>query len=208
MIAPEWVDVPGLEGEYQASRAGFIRSVPREVIRSNGRPHTVRGRIIKVSLNTRGYAVIGVRGASILVHRLVALTFFGPPPRGHTDVNHKDGVRSNNEVVNLEWSTRSHNVLHGIEFLGSQSGAPGKKQPTSCCESLRRRSAKRYSVTSPGGELHSGNDLKAFCAERQLPYNTLLSLYHGVIQTTRLTSWRLIALSGLRVGQAEAEANQ
>jgi hypothetical protein len=48
-----------------------------------------------------------------LVHRLVAYTFFGPPPTAeHTQVNHKDRNRSNNAMGNLEYVTPSENRLH------------------------------------------------------------------------------------------------
>ncbi len=46
-----------------------------------------------------------------LVHRLVAETFI-PNPNKFKDVNHKDGNKLNNNVNNLEWCTRSYNLIH------------------------------------------------------------------------------------------------
>ena len=47
------------------------------------------------------------------VHRLVTLTYIGPPEDETYIVNHKDGNPSNNNVSNLEWASRSYNTKHG-----------------------------------------------------------------------------------------------
>ena len=75
------------------------------------------GEYLKPSYDKQGYARVSLynngKSTTIKIHRLVAEAYI-PNPENKTDVNHKDGNKSNNDVSNLEWATRSENIKHAF----------------------------------------------------------------------------------------------
>ena len=55
------------------------------------------------------------------IHRLVAQEFI-PNLDNKSDVNHISGIKTDNKVNNLEWATRSENMLHNFKVLGYKGG--------------------------------------------------------------------------------------
>lgn len=100
-----WLPVTGYEGLYEVSDIGNVRSLPRYGTRTteptNISPHLWSG-YLHVTLWKDGKA------RDHTVHRLVALAFI-PNPENLPFINHKDEVRTNNIVGNLEWCTPKYN---------------------------------------------------------------------------------------------------
>jgi hypothetical protein len=105
-MQPFWKDIEGYEGLYQVSQAGFIKSVPRNMVLTRKR----RGNYLSIALHKDGVK------RNHLIHRLVATAFLDNP-KGYPEVNHKDEDKYNNELSNLEWCSKSYNQRYskGIE---------------------------------------------------------------------------------------------
>ena len=93
------------------------RRVDGRMVSSQGRIKSKAGRISLGSSREDGYFSTIIRPASKsqyeYMHRLVAASFLGLPPTSeHSQVNHKDGNKSNNTVENLEYVTPAENNVH------------------------------------------------------------------------------------------------
>lgn len=112
----EWKDVPGYPN-IQASNMGRIRKTDR-LIESNNQfkkdryTFLIKGHISKGSVNSYGYPTVSIyKNKQARVHRLVAAAWL-PNPNNYPQVNHKNGIKTDNSVENLEWCDNSHNQRH------------------------------------------------------------------------------------------------
>ncbi|MEQ1663212.1 MAG: NUMOD4 domain-containing protein [Thiobacillus sp.] len=113
-----WADIPGFEGDYQASTLGNVRSIKRGLCR-----------MLNQVVSTGGYKVVCLslhgKAKSRRVHQLVAMTFIRLPERGEY-VCHNDGDRANNRPENLRIDTPLANSndmdKHGTRARGERHG--------------------------------------------------------------------------------------
>lgn len=95
-----------------------IDEAPRYLVSSAGRvQNRMTGLILKPALAGKGYAYVRImidgKPQNRYVHRLMADAFYSGDYK-HLQVNHDDGVKVNNQIWNLEWSTPLSNTRHAI----------------------------------------------------------------------------------------------
>lgn len=144
--AERWRSAPGYSN-YDVSDHGRIR-------RATAYRQHPAGKLLKAKPDTGGYLQVALsrdgRYGYFNVHRLVALTFLGPPPTPRHQVAHADGVRTHNWVGNLRWATPKENCADRV-LHGTSPDNRGERHPSACLsETLvtelrdQRRAGRRY----------------------------------------------------------------
>lgn len=104
MNKTEWRAIEGFE-KYQASSSGNIRNAKTKHVLV---PTLLRCGYLYVKLFKEG------KHHSKSIHRLIAKTFLGDPGPKY-QVNHINGIKTDNRVCNLEWVLPKDNIRHAME---------------------------------------------------------------------------------------------
>ncbi len=114
----------------------------------------VKNRLIKPNKNHKGYLTVGLWNDDLQkyipypIHRLVARVFIKVPKKysvfdiSELQVNHKDGVKENNDWVNLEWCINLENMKHA-----RQAGLFSNETPV-LARDVRDGTIKRFASIS------------------------------------------------------------
>jgi len=113
----EWKYIDGTDKAYMISNMGKVKSMPRYVQRTDGKPYFTKERILRYAIDGNGYARLAFRHLgkfkTFKLHRLVA-EYFCEKHDGKNEVNHINGNKIDNRAINLEWCNRSENMKHAF----------------------------------------------------------------------------------------------
>jgi hypothetical protein len=123
----EWINV-SYSNRHQISSYGRVRSIDfiENINDRWGKPtkRKVKGKILKIFGCGKYLGIrLSFKGQNYYIHRLVAEHFIDGDKS--LDVNHIDGVKTNNTVENLEFVTPAQNMLHSTHVLGNRKGQFG-----------------------------------------------------------------------------------
>ena len=130
-----WKEITGYEGAYSVSNDGLIRND--------------RTMVILHPAITYGYCHVSLyradgSHANRRVHRAVADAFLGLRPVG-TQINHRNGIKTDNDIGNLEYVTPKENIHHSMRVNGTHCRAQNGRTKLSlfAISEIRRRYKRR-----------------------------------------------------------------
>jgi hypothetical protein len=172
----EWKPVVGYEGWYEVSDTGIVRSLPRETNHERFGTMHPKGKVLTQHPDKRGYLTVtlcrnGSRKTS-LVHRLVAEAFI-PNPDNLDTVNHKNEVREDNCVDNLEWLSRYDNMMYGT-----------------CIERRTEKRKKEVIAVFPDGREMKFDSLKEAGNYFNGSYTSISAVLHGRLAAAFGCQWK------------------
>lgn len=156
-----WKSIKNFEGLYEVSSEGSVKSLGnfpnlRNKVKGNLKPGNNRGYLGVVLTDHNG------KRHSKIVHRLVAEAFLDNPNQ-YRCVNHKNEIKHDNRVENLEWCSDQYNKEYS--------------------------NTKVFKFKSPSGEIIETKNMSRFCRENDLLQGNLSKVVAG--QRTHHRGWSL-----------------
>lgn len=167
-----WKPVVGYEGFYEVSNLGNIKSLDRTVKQRN-RWGKIMDRFFPGKMLSKNrcesarYQMVALSDGNmtrktILVHRIVAKAFI-PNTANKPQVNHINGEKKDNRVVNLEWCDGEYNIAHAVENGLMKSG--------------KHNSSSRLVINLETGIFY--DTCKDACKAHNIKYSTLAGKLNG-----------------------------
>ena len=138
---------------YLVSSEGRILSIKKN--------YKIKERLLKPWKTKKGYLAVQLNSKTYVVHRLVASAFL-PNPDKHTQINHKNEIKTDNQVDNLEWCDGFYNQEYSH--------------------------AKSFQFINPDGVVVNVFNLNKFCRDNNLEVSNMHNLFTGRIKSNK--GWR------------------
>jgi len=177
-INTDWKDIGDYDGLYVVNKTGDVKSLSK--LQYNGVSHYYsKERILKHIKTKKGYHTVFLfkegNSKQFYVHRLLAMAFIVNKENKKT-VNHINGVKSDNNIENLEWNTYSENNHHAYK-----NGLKKSNKGSSC------KNSKLNEKTVIEIRALFNNNKSLNKAKLSRKYNVVQSVIHNVINKK---SWK------------------
>ena len=153
-------DIPGYEGRYVVTDEGTILNS--------------KGKEIYWRFDKDGYKLVLLSNSGIkksyYIHRLVCMAFLDNPDN-KPQVNHKNGIRSDNRLENLEWCTISENVSDGFKR--------GRKPTIIQGEQAINHKLKGRDIPAIRQMISDGHKIQEISNQFNVSYSTIYSIKSG-----------------------------
>lgn len=135
-IWQKWKFIDGFGSYFKISNLGNIKKIEKYVLFGSKYLWVLEHFLAKTK-DKDGYEKVKIfyegKRKNIFIHRLVAIAFLDNP-ENKPQITHKDGIKNNNKLKNLEWVINKENVVHSFNVLnrvGSHTGLLGVKNKAS-----------------------------------------------------------------------------
>lgn len=184
----KWRDIKGYEGLYQISNLGNIKSLTRieytyNYLKKEKIKRVRKEKLISSNNNVKRYKIVSLtkngKTKTFTIHRLVAQTFI-PNPENKPQVNHINGIKTDNRVENLEWCSASENIIHAYKnnlLTSSQKQKEAAKKTIKKAAKAKRR--KVYQLTMEGKKIKLWNSMYELYKKYNYSWGTIRKVCIG-----------------------------
>ncbi len=151
-----WKDVKNYEGLYELSNFGKVRTVERIVLRKSKLGKLTNFKInskIKIAnLSKGGYLTIAIvkenKTITTYLHRIIAEVFVEKEKPNYNVVNHINGIKTDNRIENLEWTSSSQNNIHALDNFLRETRKNISIEFIEKVKELRNNGFKNYEIAN------------------------------------------------------------